>query len=415
MAEAPDNILNILVQLGVIGEKDVAAAKDLLSETGQVAGKDMATSLPEGSEAWAKYKFALGGASEGAEGFNLHGKEMHKVVNNLNHVIPGLGGAVKELKAAFSGGGPMALLLLSLEAAITYWDLYKEKAAEAAEATAKALEKIRTATATARTELEDFNKAMEKARNPDDAEAAEIANQRAINAAQFKYKRDMLALDEATATDKATTPEQKEAVKKDFASRRNALESAAESTDLNVVNTVLEKLRQDLAGKDEKRRDLEDEKLTWAQTIEKNRRNGDSTDFATGELNKVVDQIKKLNEEIVAAQTKITKYSGEAGTAQSVHGINDAGRLDSENRVVSKAVREGFDPALAGAQLSDDQRMANAALTQLFGQYKNGTSVMMAIINNHLAHSTSQAQEINALKTALETLRAQNRNFTRPQ
>ena len=90
MSESGDQTLRLLVQLGVIGEKDVRAAKDLIEETGNAAGKDLSTSLPEGAAAWEKYKDVLKDTGKEAGESHSHIRLITHTLREMGVEIPGI-------------------------------------------------------------------------------------------------------------------------------------------------------------------------------------------------------------------------------------------------------------------------------------------------------------------------------------
>jgi len=113
--------LDILIQLGVIGEEDVKAANDLLEQTSQNT---------------TKFGKAGKEASEGLKLMEFHGGEFRKLVHELDAMVPGVGLA---LKAAFNpatlGLGVTVMLIERVKEAL---DEYNKKLDEAGEAAAKA-------------------------------------------------------------------------------------------------------------------------------------------------------------------------------------------------------------------------------------------------------------------------------------
>ena len=81
----PNNTLEILIKLGVIGKEDAAAVQDLLQETGK-STDDLSK----------KTKAAAGASQE----HNEHLHESRLLFNELNRIVPGLGHL---LHAAFAG------------------------------------------------------------------------------------------------------------------------------------------------------------------------------------------------------------------------------------------------------------------------------------------------------------------------
>lgn len=86
-------ILKILIQLGVLGEDEVKAAKQLLDETG-ATGKDalkgMTESMPDNLKAWNEYSKSLKAGGTEADG-------MHEKFRGLQKLLKGMGPEAQEL------------------------------------------------------------------------------------------------------------------------------------------------------------------------------------------------------------------------------------------------------------------------------------------------------------------------------
>ena len=98
-----DKILEVLLQLGVVGQPDVQAATDLLREN--------ATAAIAGGEATRDLGKKTGDAAQSVKLFTAHGEEFNRLIAELNRVTPGLGPA---LKAAFNPDNPGAAGLVSV-------------------------------------------------------------------------------------------------------------------------------------------------------------------------------------------------------------------------------------------------------------------------------------------------------------
>jgi len=191
MADSPDKVLEILIKLGYVGGDQAEAARKAIAGIKQETG-DLSQTLPEGSEIWSKYKNVLGEAKKGAEGFTESGHGMRHIATELNHVIPGLGMAFRGLVTAM---GPVAVVVLALQAAITWWKFYRDQVEEAAEAQAKALDKMRAATRGAVEENTRFAKSFEDVRT-----ASQITDE-ALKDAQAVLEARLKALGKITGQD----------------------------------------------------------------------------------------------------------------------------------------------------------------------------------------------------------------------
>jgi len=393
-----DNTLKLLIQLGIIGQADAQAAKDLLVETKKSA-EDLSASMPESWQKQENFNKAIGGGSRAAEEYSKHAEGMRKVIGELNRVVPGLGEAFKAVETTMEGGNATLILVaLAIQATMTYWDLYKEKVTAAAEAQAKAFDKIRESTRAALDEQKSFTEEMKAAAEPQDAYAAALGRANTILDAQIKAKRALMKADEDAEMAGAKTPEEKEAIKKKYGEKGDAASHDEEQSKIDVMQEVLRKVVDDQAEL-ERQRNAAKEEIRDAVASHQ-------TDLIP-ELNKKVEELDK---KIVSAQEHQTQYRADIRTASTVGGINDDSRTMAGNRTISKGV-EGIDAAAHGQKLTQEQVKANAALTQLFSQQSGGIAAMQSIIKYHLQHSTTQAQETEALKKALATLQGQMRNM----
>ena len=122
-------LLKILVQLGVIGQEDVRAAKALLEETGEAgkdALKDMNTAMPENLAAWKNYSNTL--KTTGAEADNLR-EGLHGLTGAAR-----LGGLSEFAHLAHAALNPVAItvgaLALGLETYFKWLEKTQEKQEE---------------------------------------------------------------------------------------------------------------------------------------------------------------------------------------------------------------------------------------------------------------------------------------------
>ena len=365
--------------------------------------------------------------AEGFKGLNLRGREVREIFGKLNEIIPGLGTALRglgevsnEAGAAVAGAegevaaantsmlassGPLIVIVLAIQAAMTYWDLYSESVKDAAEKQGKALDKIRTATADALKEQVDFTEAMKKASEPEDKYAEALGRTNAIIAATTEAKRKLMKLDEDAELAQAKTPEEKDEIKKRYGDKEDALSSGEEGQKIAALQKTIADLQADQGDATADKKQYTDEEKRIAKLAREAQARGDDQqhDKLLAEVPRMNDKIAADDKRIEGDQTKITKYSSEVGTQSAVHGINDDERRRAENRPISKAV-EGIDAHAQGEKLSQEQIKANQQLTQLFASHAGGIQQMTAIIKYHLAHSTTQDQEIEALKTALANL-----------
>ena len=377
--------INIVTSADVSGFKQASAASEELKQSTE----DITTHLPEGAEAWSKYKSVLGQTSEGGKVFSMEGRGMKQVMGELDNVVPGLGKSIEGLhKTIVGAGGGLVVLQLAIEATKLYWDMYSESQARAAAQTAEKFDKIRGVARDAIKEMDEFKEKMEKATKVEDPIGDKLANDRAVLAAQFAGKRKL-----------ATTDEE-----------RAAIDSQQEGAQIALLRSTISTLR-DQQAKDMAERDRV-KNLLDANVLERgnNMRMGLSTTGYDDEIARLSGQMRELGDRIAGTQTRITRYSGEMGTQESVHGVNEFTRGAVENPTVARAVMAGgLNPGASGAALTEEQRNANAELTKIFSGYQGGIQTMISIIRSANQRGATQQQEIEALKNALATLQRTGR------
>jgi len=409
-----DKILGLLVNIGVVGQADIKAANDLLAETA--------------SKAEESGKKAANAAEKK--------KQLAKVMDELNKISPGVGDGVNLLAQAYmkagaaaEGGkvsmagfatalsgltrsvGPTMIASLGIEAVTTWWDFFKEKAEAAAKAQAESMDKIRESTKEALDEHANFDEAMKKASEPEDKFAESLAHAETIILAQTEAKRKLLKLDEEAELAKAKTPEEKEAITKRYDQKDAALSSGEESEKIDALAKTGEAARVDRDKAETEKTDLTEKIKAIIADARNALQLGDSDyhDELLAKLPALNEKIPELDERIISDRTRQTRYEAEADTQGEIHAINDDERLRASDRTVSKGV-EGIDAHAHGEKLSQEQIKANQALTELFAAHTGGIQQMQQIIKHHLEQSTTQAQEIAALKNALDGLQNQAAN-----
>lgn len=410
-----ERILSLMVEVGIAGEKDARALKDLLEETASVAGKDMATSLPAGAEAWSKYKNVLGQTAGESEGMNLHGREMKKVLHEIEGVVPGAGQAIEGLTKVLTGaGGGFAVVQLAIEAAKLYWDLYEQSMAAAAQRQAERFDKMRTVAREAWQEMEDYKNKMAKASKSEDPEAEKLARDQAVQAAQFKGRRDLIKAEQERDEAGAQTPEEKAAVKKRYADKNTELDSQEEAAKSALLRSTVSNLKDEIAKIDAERAKNKNEIDANVLERGKNMQMG----IATTGYDQAITELTGKNAELAARAERLRKhmtdYGGQADTQEAVHDVNEFGRLAVKNPTVARAVTEGgLAPGAPGVALTEAQRHANTELSKAFGQHQGGIQTMISIMKHAHDVGSTQQQQIEALTNALATLQARTRANSR--
>ena len=278
-----------------------------------------------------------------------------------------------------------------------YWDLYKDKTKEAAEAQAKALDHIREVTHEALVENENYQKSLLKASEPHDKYASALEREETVFNAQIKSKRELMKLDEQDELAKAKTPAEREAIKQKYAGLDANVEAAAEGGKIKLLQQTVSEIKAEFDKNEVERTALEQLKKNGADRPEL--------------LEQIGPRLKELDERNIELAQKLTHYREQIGTESSVKSINDDERLRASNRTISRYV-EGSDAGVAQGHAMPDMKELAQGMGDLFGKYRGGWNEVVAIVRYHLQHSTSQDQEISALKNALAGLQRQNNSFT---
>ena len=248
-----DNTLKLLIQLGIIGQEDAKAARDLLVET-KAAAEDMTQSMPENMAQMKKAGEAIEGAAGSSEKFALHGEGMRKVIGQLNRVAPGLGEAFHGIeKAVTQGGGALIVVSLAIEAAMTYWEMYKESVAESAAAQAAALDKTRIATHNLIEEQAKFKTALDNNKPAAADYIKDLGDQVKVLEAQFTVRKNILEIAEKAELANAKTPEEQQAIKARYEVGKGNLAQSEDARKIEAIaNERIALENQKLAVENEK-------------------------------------------------------------------------------------------------------------------------------------------------------------------
>jgi len=184
---AGDNQLIIEILTKYLGKEEAAAAAKDLAGLKEQTG-DLSQSLPEGSELWKKYKGILSETSDSAGVFTGKSREMRIVAEQLNHILPGLGLAFRGVVTAM---GPIAIVALSIQAAVTWWKYYKEGVEAAAKANEESMDKVRKSTHDAVDEISKFKAAMDQAASAVERDKKALTESLAILDAQIKARKEL--------------------------------------------------------------------------------------------------------------------------------------------------------------------------------------------------------------------------------
>ena len=350
--------------------QSTAATKTLKVDTSDLSDetKRQLGLLPQHEEALKKIPPEATG--KGIKEISLKGREMREIFSKLNEMIPGLGLAMRGLgevsneasaqvaagegevaaanKSLLMSTGPLVVVVLALQAAMEYWDLYKEKVASAAEAQATALDKIRKTTKEALDEQAEFNKAMAEACEPEDKYAASLALTNAAIAAQTKAKQDLLKADEEAELARAKTPEERDAIKKKYGDKEKGLAAGEAQQKIDALARTISEIEADRDSASAQKQIAASALPGLAGLMGRLQAGGHSNEAALvgDQMAKLTEQIKALDQTIVGDQKKITKYRDEARTDVTLQNISTAGNAnESRQEAARKQEQAGIDIA----------------------------------------------------------------------
>jgi len=321
MADA-DQTLKILIQLGVIGEKDAQAAKDLLKET-SAAGEAMNAGTKKTTEATEE-------AAAAAEKSGLTHRELKRVLLDIGNIAaPGAGRGLMELAMGPVGVG-LALVGVyemvkkTLEEDAAAADKFAE---EISKPTTGGIEGIRKAWDEAAVALGQYYSRMEHAGEDANPEATQIKRIRELVEVQTEASKKIVEAlgKEEVARIKAHggSPEEVAAAEARTKAQTDALESQkVKDTGINL----LLKERADITARFSK--DQREAEEAQAKLREVNKKFAD--DEATLKNARALKESETIKALIKAQQDKIEKNSA---TAADQSPYNNAGRIAAQMNI----------------------------------------------------------------------------------
>ena len=414
------------------------------------ASDDLATSAKKSAAATED-------ASKSAGHSEINHRALHRTLEKLNEVVPGLGTAVTFLShglqaesAAAEGAaaandevlvsmGELAIVFLTIQAAAQYWELYKESSKAALEEQTKASEKLDEATKKMIESRDKFNEAMERGIDPAERISKQLDLQTKIVQAQITAERELLKAREETELAGAQTPEQKDAIKKRYQAALDQNDDNGDAAKTNLITQAKLKAQRQQEQLQGELDELNARQLALTHGADKQIpaqpgqvvpqfSNGyqlpdkvipgspariEHQAPSAGDLDaaaKLAPKIEEVQKQILSLKNAQENYGDTIDESKTVGAINRSGRFQAENPVLSAGVKS-IDAGAHGEAVTKEMAASNNALTQLFAAHAGGLKQMTEIVKYHLQHSTSQDSEIQALKTALVNLQQQTRSM----
>jgi len=331
-----DKTLEILIKLGVIGREDAAAVKDLLGEMNQQA-EVMNGSVPENLRNLEKQGKGLKEVGEGAKHSGTEHRALHMALDKLNEVIPGLGsslamlshGFMEESEAAKAGSvanegfilsmGPIAILLLAIEAVVAAYKRVTEGAAEAAKAQEESWKAADENARKAREAMEGYLTALQNARSADDDWRGGLTQDNAVLDAQLEAHKKVLKALEANELAAATSEDAKKAIKQKYADLDQDLDKSKAQGRIKNEQDAIARIQDEEGKAFAKKEELEEKR-----------------NIAAHEFGAVDPRARAWDKQIEDLGTKIAKFEQDKTTLQTeignqsqIAGINNQGDVNA--------------------------------------------------------------------------------------
>jgi hypothetical protein len=362
---ADDKTLDILIRLGVIGKEDLAAANELMREEKGIADS-MNGSMPENLAGLEKEKDALKAAGESAKTSGAEHHALHMALHKLNEIVPGLGSVMAMLSHGFGevgesakgataanegfllSMGPMAILLLTVEAVVTWYKFLHDGAKDAGDAQNETWKTADEGIRKARESLDDYITALAKARGADDDYRAGLQQDEAVLNAQTAAQKNVLKALEANELAQATSDAQKKAIKEKYADLEQNLDKSAADEKIKLAQQTIDRINADEKQKLDAKYDLE------GQRDEASREYG-AADPRARAWDKQIDDLQKQIVKMEEEKTRLQTQLGNEGQIAAVKNQGDVNTSIAKGDVAQSA--KGIaDIVAGGGTVANDQR-----------------------------------------------------------
>jgi len=460
-----DKTLDVLVRLGVIGKEDVEAVNALLAESAESTSaleKEMGV-LRVTQEDVTKATQSSGEASASAREKHLL---LHHAFAELNKIIPGLGTIVNAfergldrmgeagpraaagLSAVGTGAeaagagcaaaepaaasliatlGPLIIIMEAVQLATQLWDLHTEKVKQAAEAQAEAYKQIEEASKKAMEAQLALDEALNPKPNAVKGLEKELHDKERDIKNQAERQKETNKAAEAEELAGATTPEQKDAIKKKWAARNQDVDERAEHATVGAKNAAVAHAESEI-GANTKKSDAD--KAAAGAAIRKAAQDeneaqnnydrapvgqrdalGEKLEAAKAATEKARAEIKRLDEEAAKLDTESAAIVGFRDKTR------DAAGEDQTNSSFRRGTRKQVDQI---HQKTDQEEAARNftptapghaehlnTLQQLEALTGKNEAQKAAILQKIIAHQITAQQAWTAMEAQLEQLQSQ--------
>jgi hypothetical protein len=240
-------VLKLLIELGVINAGQVDNLREKLKDL-ELAQTEQTEAVKQSSDEMEFVPESLQNISEKAEEQAEHvhhsaaaHRALHQALHKLNEVSPGLGTALAMLTHGFDSAkvsaqglgpvveelitkmGPLVILLLGIQAATEYWDLYKEKLKDVAAEQEKAMKKIEESTKKAFDAQQALYDAMHPKADAVKELEEQLKNREQLIQGDLEEQKATLEARKQIELAAAKNPEERRAIEEKY---RNAIQQA---------------------------------------------------------------------------------------------------------------------------------------------------------------------------------------------
>lgn len=328
----PDLIFTIKTLADTHGAEAVADA--LRKVTG--ASKDSLDSMEHVPAAWDKVGDSEKNSGEKAEHTGMQHRALHMALDRLNEISPGLGtsmallahgymeaGEAADGAAAATDGfvasmGPIAVVILAIEAATTWYKFLTESSKEAGEAQAEAWKAADEGARKAREQMEKYMEALQKARDGDSSYRDGLNQDIAVLDAQVEAQKKVLKALEQVELASAKSEDQKKSVREKYADLEQNLDKSKAEAKIKVEQQAIDRINADEEEALKKKEGFEDQRDVAAREY-------GAADQRARQFDK---QIADLETSITAMEAEKTKLNREIGNQGQVNTVTNAGNLN---------------------------------------------------------------------------------------
>jgi DNA repair exonuclease SbcCD ATPase subunit len=377
-------------------------------------------------------------------------RALNRVLERGNELIPGLGTALEFLAHGYRESaaaaetatvategaavandellismGELAVVFLAIQAATTYWESYKSASEGAVEAQTKATENLGKATKDLIEERDKFNEAMNLGIEPAEKINKQLELQKQLIGAQAEAEKKVLKAREEVELAGATTPAQKDEIKKRYQAAEDAVAEQKDQADTNAITMAKLKAKRQLEELEAERQNLIDQATKdtagtdvkvpgstksyeqydsfgnrlpdGVQVIPEHNEHQAATPAAIEDSKKKLEEAKKLDKPIEDLKNAQQNYGEQVENSQAVGAVKKSGDVAAQNTTESgKALKDAEEIADRGPQNQAEADFIAKAAALASGQAQNWQTAQ-----TYLSNLEKHPEEMNKVLTRL--------------